>query len=434
MIFSVGLTLVKAQSPNKINYQAVARNTETGIELSNQSIFVIVKIRNNGANGTIVYQEEHPNIQTNEFGLFTISIGGGEAVTGTFQNIQWQTGNYWLQIDLDAGSGMESMGTMQFVTVPYAFHAETATHVDDADADPQNELVEEFIFNPDDNTLSIVQAGSTLTQELSSLLDDADADPENEFVDSLDFDPASSILSLYQPESVLTQDLSALIDDADADTTNEAISSIQLSGTNLIVQEAETWTVNLSQLADDADADPENELISIATLTNDTLLTILEGGSIHNINFSGLQETQYWEATDNGTVISNVSEKVGVGTANPTSTLDVNGSISYGVTILENQTGTFTYSVAPTDHIIICKMTVLNTGSITIDMPPAITCEGREIIIRKTGLGPIFPAVFINFGSDLLDYLPLNNQLNEGKETAAYISLGSDGWTRLFKN
>ncbi len=99
-----------AQSPAFVSYQAVARNTKTGVELSNTDVFVITKIRRAGPNGAIVYQEEHPNVSTNLYGLFTLAIGGGNAVDGTFSAIDWSQGNFWFDIELDAGDGLESLG------------------------------------------------------------------------------------------------------------------------------------------------------------------------------------------------------------------------------------------------------------------------------------------------------------------------------------
>lgn len=425
---------LSAQAPNKINYQAVARNTETGMELSNQPVFVVVKILENGSNGAIVYQENHPDVETNTFGLFTISIGGGEVVSGAFENINWQNGAYWLQIDIDAGSGMETVGAMQFVSVPYAFHAETVTNSDDADADPQNELVTGFIFNPGDNNLSLIQSGSTLTQNLSSLVNDADADPENELVSSLDFDSITSVLSITQANGTLSQNLTSLLNDADSDPENEAITTFSLVGTNLIVQEAQNWTVNLSQLVNDADADPENELITDFELVNDTMLKITEGGEIHELSLAYLKKDNSWKLSEDGTVVSNIGDKVGVGTTEPTSTFDVNGSVSYKVKILTNLLGSISYNVTDIDHIIVCKVSPPNSSIISINMPPAATCEGREITIRKTGIGPSYPDVNINFGSDLLDFINDDTQLTEDKETVIFISLGSDGWTRILKN
>ena len=511
------LPALNAQTPQKINYQAVARNSNTGVELANQSVFVVVKILEDSPNGEIIYQEQHPQVQTNSFGLFTLAIGGGEPVSGQFQNIPWQNGAFWLDIDLDAGNGLQNLGTMQFVSVPYALHAETVTQVNDADADPQNEMIQDFVFddessqlsitqqgvifsqnlsgliddadadpenelvqdlffnpvnnilsltqagsvltqdlsplindadadpenelvqdlsfNPVSHTLSLTQAGSVLSQNLSSLINDADADPQNELVDSLVWDSTNFILSLYQPGSVFSRDLSGLLDDADSDPTNEAITNVQLSGTNLIINESENWTVSLSQLVDDADADSTNELISGVYLTNDSLLTITEGGEVTNVDVYGLKKDQNWVRSDDGANVTNIGQRVGIGPGQPQTTFSVNGSVSYGVKVVPNNVVfTVNYTVAPEDHIIICKMVMPLGGAINIIMPDPAGCEGREIIVRKTGYGPIYPVMTVDFGASPVDYLNTNHQYSEGKVSATYISLGTDGWTRIYKD
>lgn len=466
----------KAQSPGLINYQAVARNTETGAELSNTSIFIVMKILENNPEGNIVYQENHPDVETNSFGLFTVAIGGGEAISGSFEDIDWATGSYWLQVELDAGNGLEVLGSMQFVTVPYAFHAETVTNKNDADADPENELVDALEFNPGDNSLSLVQPGSTLTQDLSGLVNDADADPQNELVDDLIFDSNTNTLSLLQPGSTLTQNLSELIDDADADPenelvtgfeynpedftltlsqpgnvftqnlsqlvddadadpSNEAISSLQLSGTNLTIQEAENWTVDLSQLIDDADADSSNELVTNLELVHDTLLRLSEGENIRELNLAALKDDEDWVRNTNNSTesLSNLSDKVGIGTTDPKSNFEVNGSVGYRVKIINNLSSlSVTYAVSDSDHVVICKMLPLNFGEINIAMPNSAAYPGREITIRKTGLVLISPDVNIYF-NDSIDYINQNMHLTENRETVSFISLGADGWTRLYQ-
>lgn len=76
-----------AQAPQKINYQAVARNA-SGIPLINQNIGVRISILDGSVSGTAVYVETH-SITTNNLGLFNLAIGGGTPQTGTFNIIDW---------------------------------------------------------------------------------------------------------------------------------------------------------------------------------------------------------------------------------------------------------------------------------------------------------------------------------------------------------
>ena len=118
-----------AQSPQQFNYQAVARNAAGNI-LANQNIAVKLSIRDASATGTIQYSETRA-VTTNQFGLFTISIGSGgtTAATGSMSAVTWASGNKYLQVELDpaGGSSFLNMGTSQLLSVPYALYAASGT-------------------------------------------------------------------------------------------------------------------------------------------------------------------------------------------------------------------------------------------------------------------------------------------------------------------
>ena len=113
----------KAQVPNLINYQAVARSSSGGI-LATTSISLRLSIRNLSTIGAIEYQEIQ-HITTNAFGLFNLHIGTGTVVTGSFSSIDWGTGDKYLQVEIDpiGGSAYVDMGAQQLVSVPYALYA-----------------------------------------------------------------------------------------------------------------------------------------------------------------------------------------------------------------------------------------------------------------------------------------------------------------------
>ncbi len=115
-----------AQAPQKINYQAVARNA-TGNILANQAIGLRFTIRSGGSGGAIVYRETN-SATTNGFGIFTVVIGGGNVQQGIFNSIAWGNGDKYLEVEIDAagGTNFTSMGNTQLVSVPYALYAETS--------------------------------------------------------------------------------------------------------------------------------------------------------------------------------------------------------------------------------------------------------------------------------------------------------------------
>ncbi|MBK8564414.1 MAG: hypothetical protein IPN76_14030 [Saprospiraceae bacterium] len=107
-----------AQAPQGLNYQAIYRNAQ-GNAIANQNVDVQFSILNGSANGSAVYVENHAT-QTNEFGLFNLTIGQGTPVAGNFSNINWGNGSKFLKV----GVNNALLGTTQLMSVPYALYAE----------------------------------------------------------------------------------------------------------------------------------------------------------------------------------------------------------------------------------------------------------------------------------------------------------------------
>ena len=117
------LSVLGQAPPQGINYQAIARDA-AGNVYPNRHIGVSFAVHDGAASGTIVYQEADTTV-TNQFGLFTIVIGTGTPVLGSFSAINWSTGNKFLEVDYDpnGGTNYSSMGTTQLMSVPYALYA-----------------------------------------------------------------------------------------------------------------------------------------------------------------------------------------------------------------------------------------------------------------------------------------------------------------------
>lgn len=113
-----------AQVPQGINYQGIARNA-AGTLLPGQVISLRISVLS-GAGGTVLYSETH-STTTNQFGLFTVKIGMGSPVTGTFAGINWAAGNQYARIEIDpaGGSSYINLGDSQLLSVPFALFAES---------------------------------------------------------------------------------------------------------------------------------------------------------------------------------------------------------------------------------------------------------------------------------------------------------------------
>jgi len=120
------LTSYGQAPPEMFNYQGIARDG-TGNELVNQAISLQISIREANTTGTVIYQETH-SVSTNQFGLFTVQIGGGAVVSGTFSAIGWGSNSHYVQVEMDATGGTSylDMGTQQLFSVPYALYSKSS--------------------------------------------------------------------------------------------------------------------------------------------------------------------------------------------------------------------------------------------------------------------------------------------------------------------
>ena len=121
---------VSAQAPEGIIYQAEARNNNGEI-LANQTLDVQITILENSVNGSIVWEATHKAL-TNDYGMFVLVIGAGTNTSGTsFKDIHWGNFSHFLNVKVKAenADAWNDMGTSQFLSVPYALHAKTASEL-----------------------------------------------------------------------------------------------------------------------------------------------------------------------------------------------------------------------------------------------------------------------------------------------------------------
>jgi len=117
--------LLAQNAPQGFNYQGVARNG-AGTVITNSTIGMRFSLHNNTANGAVVYSETK-TITTDQYGVFSLVIGSGTPVQGTFNSINWGSGNKYLQVEMDPKGGNKyvDMGTTQLMSVPFALFAAT---------------------------------------------------------------------------------------------------------------------------------------------------------------------------------------------------------------------------------------------------------------------------------------------------------------------
>jgi hypothetical protein len=324
-----------AQSPPGINYQGIARNLD-GKPLVLKDITIKINILKDGDNGDVEYAETH-SLKTNTFGLFTLVIGNGDALSGDFKFISWAMGNKWLRVEMDpdGGSSFQLMGSQQFMSVPYAFYAKYSgnslspgqgisitnnviSNTGDADNNATNELNMNLTISAD-RRLRLTDAGGTkevdlsplaVNQTLSGVLtlgNDADGQKITNlgapvqandavtrgYVDTrfavADLDIANELqdVTLEANKLKLTNsfaeiDLAPYLDNTDAQNLSFAGNTLSIAGGN---------SVDLSSLAVDAQNLSLNAATNTLSLTGDatpvSLAPYLDNTDSQSLTFSG---------------------------------------------------------------------------------------------------------------------------------------------------
>jgi len=322
--------LVQSQTvPQGINYQAVALDQSgqpipgidiVGRPIDDAEIGVHIAILENSPTGNILYQEVH-EVRTDLYGMFNLVIGQGLQVSvDPFSNINWQ-GDKFLQVKLSIENDGEFVlsAVQKLMSVPYSFLAEnamvaqTAVDVDDADADPSNEL-QSLSISGDSLTLS---NGNTV--QLTAI-DDADADPNNEI----------QVLSISNDTLYLSNGGYAVlpadqVNDADADPSNE-IQTLSKSGSTISLtnggsvnvfdgnynnlSNTPTIPTNTSDLTNDSgfltaevDSSITNEL-QLLSISNDTIYLTSGGYVVLPVGFDG----DYSSLTNKPAIPTNTSD------------------------------------------------------------------------------------------------------------------------------
>lgn len=123
------------------NYQGVARNDQ-GQPLADQQIRLRFRLNQLSDDGQLEQVMEETYVrQTDTYGFFQVELGlnsGPDFLSG----LSWGEGSFELAVEMDpqGGTNYEDFGTHRLLPVPLAMHALTVADVEDADADPENEI------------------------------------------------------------------------------------------------------------------------------------------------------------------------------------------------------------------------------------------------------------------------------------------------------
>jgi hypothetical protein len=119
-------TSLHAQVPQKFNYQGIARDAK-GNPLANKQLGLKISVLPTQDAAQAEYEETQV-VTTNEFGLYTLQIGNGAALTGSMKTVKWETGNKYISVGIDPNGGTNyvTAGTTQLLSVPYAIYSDMA--------------------------------------------------------------------------------------------------------------------------------------------------------------------------------------------------------------------------------------------------------------------------------------------------------------------
>ena len=114
--------VTKAQSPDKMSYQAVIRDGNNQVA-SSTNVATRISLLKGAADGTVEYTETH-TVTTNANGLLTLNIGTGTS-SDDFSSIDWSEGPYFIKTETDpsGGTNYNIIATSQLMSVPYALYA-----------------------------------------------------------------------------------------------------------------------------------------------------------------------------------------------------------------------------------------------------------------------------------------------------------------------
>lgn len=160
---------VIAQSPEKLNYQAVVRDGSNQL-VKNSTIGLRVQILQGSEFGAAEYVETHAP-ETNGNGVISLQIGNGTVVNGDFAGIDWSDGPYFLktEVDPDGADNYSLTTTAELLSVPYALYANKAAEVEKTPT----------AFNVIGSTFQDLPAGETTTINFTDAYGSADSFIEN---------------------------------------------------------------------------------------------------------------------------------------------------------------------------------------------------------------------------------------------------------------
>lgn len=112
-----------SQAPQKMSFQSVLRNANNTI-IAKCVVGLRISILQGSAYGSVIFAETQVG-NTDNNGLISLQIGTGKTTSGSFTNIDWSEGPYFIKTEADplGGDNYSIMGSSELLSVPYALYA-----------------------------------------------------------------------------------------------------------------------------------------------------------------------------------------------------------------------------------------------------------------------------------------------------------------------
>lgn len=109
-----------------LKYQVLVENGE-GLPVASAPVSFKIAIRQGEPQGPVVISEEIETV-TSPAGVAYFNIGEQSTYT-TLDDLDWAGDTYFLDLNMDRGDGMQSLGCTQIMSVPRAIYASSASSV-----------------------------------------------------------------------------------------------------------------------------------------------------------------------------------------------------------------------------------------------------------------------------------------------------------------
>lgn len=261
----------------------------------------------------------------------------------------------------------------------------------------------------------IVGDGNSTGLGFSSNFDEISWSDDNHFL-QVELDPGDGIYEFMGITQLLSVPYALVAgrtlnsDDADADPTNELISGVSLIDQELVIEEGgQSFSTDLGEILSDGDEIVGNESLTLIQLQG-TILNLVESGEAFSVELESLSQDDDWEQSQDA--IYNLGDRVGIGTDEPSSSLEVSGSFATKIDVHATDAPFFLESI---HHVLICDLT---EGDREVVLPLASQSSGRMYIIKKTALG-------LNPGDAITNSLTITPQTTDQIEGQNSLLLNS---------